>query len=178
MSSPTGTIESTPTGGRRLSYERHLDHSVDEVWAAITEPDRMRKWWGEAELDPVVGGHFKLTWLNTDAEGNTAVMNGEIVGLDPPRLFEVVGDIHGRLRFELDPHGDGCRLRFSATMEKRLDADMESSVLAGWATHLDILEHVLDGGDFDWETDWDGGWGLERWKHYNERDDAAGLSGA
>ena len=51
-----------------------------------------------------------LTWQNTDDEGNTAVARGTVSALDPPRLIEFDTDIHGRLRWELEPDGEGTAL--------------------------------------------------------------------
>jgi hypothetical protein len=53
------------------------------------------------------------------------------------------------LRFELEPvdGGSGTRLRFSSTLE--LPEEFRTKVLAGWHTHLDALETVLDGGSVD-----------------------------
>lgn len=38
--SPTGSIERTSDGGR-VRFERHLAFPLEEVWAAITEPERL-----------------------------------------------------------------------------------------------------------------------------------------
>lgn len=37
---PDGTIERTDSGGV-IRFERRLRHPVDEVWSAITEPERL-----------------------------------------------------------------------------------------------------------------------------------------
>ncbi len=92
------------------------DGSVERVWAAITEPGQMLGWWAEAELDLRRGGSVVLRWQNTDDEGNQAVLHGEVTELDPPRLFEIAGDPHGTLRFELEPDGDACLLTFTNTV--------------------------------------------------------------
>jgi hypothetical protein len=101
-----------------------------------------------------------LTWLNTDEEGNTAVARGTVSALEPPRVVEFDTDIHGRLRWELVPDGDGTLLTFTA--EAQLPEEYELKVLAGWHIHLDHLQEVLDGGTIDWpgwdrehKPDWD-----------------------
>jgi len=76
------------------------------------------------------------------------VARGTVSALEPPRLVEFDTDIHGRLRWELEPDGDGTVLTFTA--EAQLPEDHELEVLAGWHIHLDHLEHVLDGGTIDW----------------------------
>jgi uncharacterized protein (TIGR02246 family) len=138
-----------------VRFERHLAHPVEAVWAALTTPAALTGWWGEAELDLVPGGKFVLSWLNTDDEGNRAVMHGTITALEPPHLLEIGGDIHGVLRFELQPRDGGTHLRFSSTL--RLPGEYRAKVLAGWHYHLDALAIALDGGanDLVGVTGWD-----------------------
>jgi uncharacterized protein YndB with AHSA1/START domain len=131
-----------------LRFQRRLDHPVERVWRALTEPGEIAAWLALAELELTEGGRVVLTWQNTDAEGNTAVARGTVSALDPPRLLEFDTDIHGRLRWELEPSGDGTLLNFTA--EAQLPEEYELEVLAGWHIHLDHLVHVLDGGTIDW----------------------------
>jgi uncharacterized protein YndB with AHSA1/START domain len=144
-----------------IRFERRLDHPVERVWRALTQPDEIERWLAVAELDLVEGGTVVLTWQNTDEDGNTAVARGTVSALDPPHVIEFDTDIHGRLRWELEPDGDGTALTFTA--EAQLPEEYELQVLAGWHIHLDHLEHVLDGGTIDWpnwdcehKPDWDG----------------------
>ena len=154
-----GTLERR--GDQRvIRFERRLDHPVERVWRAITDSGEMAKWLALAELDLVVGGTVVLTWQNTDDEGNTAVARGTVSALDPPRLVEFDTDIHGRLRWQLEPDGDCTVVSFTAEVE--LPPDYELEVLSGWHIHLDHLEEVLDGGTIDWPNwstehrpDWD-----------------------
>jgi uncharacterized protein YndB with AHSA1/START domain len=146
-----GTLERR--GNRQvIRFERRLDHPVERVWRALTEPDEIEKWLAVAELDLGEGGRVVLTWQNTDDQGNTAVARGTVSALDPPRLLEFDTDIHGTLRWELEPAGDGTVLTFTA--EAQLPEEYETKVIAGWHIHLDHLEHVLDGGTIDWPS-WD-----------------------
>src|SRR5882724_2632462 len=107
-----GTIE-TRSGFHILRFERHLLHPIEQVWAAITEPERLVAWLGEVDGEPSQGGHIQLRWLNTDENGNGAVMNATITQFEPPHLLEYTGDIHGVLRFELQEEASGCLLIFS-----------------------------------------------------------------
>jgi uncharacterized protein YndB with AHSA1/START domain len=148
-----------------IRFERRLSHPVERVWRALTDPDEIAAWLALAELDLAEGGDVVLTWQNTDTEGNTAVARGTVSALDPPRLIEFDTDIHGRLRWELEPDGRGTTLTFTAEVE--LPAEHELEVLAGWHIHLDHLEHVLDGGMIDWPN-----WGRDHmpaWERIRER---------
>jgi uncharacterized protein YndB with AHSA1/START domain len=143
-----GTMERR--GDRRvIRFERRLAHPVERVWRALTEPGEIAAWLARADpLELEVGGRVVLTWQNTDPEGSTAVAHGPVTALDPPNVLEFDTDIHGRLRWELAPDGDGTALTFTADVE--LPEEHEIKVLAGWHIHLDHLEHVLEGGTIDW----------------------------
>jgi uncharacterized protein YndB with AHSA1/START domain len=130
-----------------LRFERRLDHPVEAVWSAITEPSKLIGWLGEVDVDLVEGGRFTVRWLNTDEEGNRAVMHATITDLDESRLLETSGDIHGVLRWELRPEGEGTRLNFSSKLS--LPDEYRTQVLAGWHLHLDALAETLAGGEAD-----------------------------
>jgi uncharacterized protein YndB with AHSA1/START domain len=151
-----GTLETRDDGTSVIRFERRIGHPVERVWAALTEPAETIGWWGDADVDLREGGRFDVRWLNTDEDGNGAHMHGTITRLDPGRLLEVRGDIHGVLRFELEPDGDATRLRFTSTLE--LPDEFCTKVLAGWHTHLDALAKVLGGGGVDLENIVEEGW--------------------
>jgi uncharacterized protein YndB with AHSA1/START domain len=150
MSSQTiadGLMETRDDGTSVVRFERHLAHPIEKVWAALTDPDQMIKWWGRGDVELVEGGRFKVEWQNTDDEGNRAVMEGTITRLDPPRLLETSGGPHGDLRWELRPEGDGTVLSFTSTLE--LPEEFRTRHVAGWHWHLDALATILDGGEVD-----------------------------
>lgn len=145
-----------------LRFERHLAHPIEQVWAAITEPEQLLAWLGEAEIEPVSGGHIQVRWLNSDRQGNSAIMQATITQFEPPHLLEYAGDIHGVLRFELREEGTGCCLTFSSTLPAP-NAYLSES-LAGWHSHLDFLEEALEGQAVDWTN-----WPFARWSRHHER---------
>jgi uncharacterized protein YndB with AHSA1/START domain len=147
-----GTVRTIDDGRRELLFERSFDHPLERVSAAITEPDQMAGWWAEAELDLRVGGRVVLRWLNSDDEGNQAVLNGTVTECDPPRVFEIEGEPHGVLRFELCPDGDRTTLIFTNVLP--IPDEVLAMALAGWHIHLDHLAALLDGTPVDWER-WD-----------------------
>jgi len=154
-----GTLETGTDGRSHLRFERHIPQPVDDVWAALTEPDRLREWLASAdEWDLRVGGRVVLRWLNSDDEGNVAIARGTVSAIDPPRLLELDTDIHGVLRWELTPAGDDATaLTFTSTLE--LPEEFKTKVMAGWHVHLDFLEDALAGDPI---ADWDD-WPRNRW---------------
>jgi uncharacterized protein YndB with AHSA1/START domain len=148
-STPTadGTVTRTDDGRYLISFDRRLAHPPARVWDALTRPEELIAWWGEAEVDLTEGGRFTIRWLNTDEEGNAAVLHATIARLVPERLLLLEGDIHGLLRWELTPDGDGTLLSFRSTVE--LDPEFLTKVPAGWHFHLDALATHLDGRSTD-----------------------------
>jgi uncharacterized protein YndB with AHSA1/START domain len=142
-----GVLEEGDGGLTVLRFTRRLAHPPERVWAALTSEAELIQWWGAAEVDLRPGGAFTLRWLNTDDQGHTAVLHATITTLDPPRLLELTGDLHGVLRWDLRPVPGGTQLTFSSTV--RLPAPYRTRVLAGWHWHLDALATALEGGHAD-----------------------------
>src|SRR5690242_797437 len=67
--------------GERVSVllQRAYDAPVDDVWDAVTKPDRIKRWFMPISGELRVGGNFQL-------EGNAG---GEILTCEPPRLLRV-----------------------------------------------------------------------------------------
>ncbi|MGH2837204.1 MAG: SRPBCC family protein [Thermoleophilaceae bacterium] len=166
MNARLGTIKEAGDK-HELRYERRFDHSVERVWAAITEPDELRGWLAAAEeLDLREGGAIQLRWLNVpddteewqdkgieipDDHDMSAPVRGTITQLDPPNLIEYETDEMGLMRWELRGEGSGCALTFTNTIELP-GGHLPEQTLAGWHIHLDHLDVVLAGGEIDWSN--------------------------
>jgi hypothetical protein len=125
--------QKTVDGRPALRFERRLEHSIDRVWRAVTEPDELRQWFvSEVPWTPVAGEVF-------EAGGET----GRITALDPPHLIAWTWGVE-RYSFELAPQGDGCRLVFTHVFNPDLGPDWQHA--AGWETYLNRLDAHLAGG--------------------------------
>jgi uncharacterized protein YndB with AHSA1/START domain len=163
-----GIVEKRPDGSTQVRFVRRLPHPIDRVWAALTDPAELRRWWGDTDLDLAHGGRFALRWLNSDEDGNVATLDGAITKLDPPRLLEITAawgstgsDDPGApttLTWELDPDGDHTLLRFTNTVTPPTSAPGDATdgpttadtrTAAGWHMHLDALATILSGGEVD-----------------------------
>jgi uncharacterized protein YndB with AHSA1/START domain len=123
------TIDDRPA----LRFERRLDHSIERVWRAVTEPAELRQWFvAEAPWKPEAGEVF-------EAAGQT----GRITALEPPRFIAWTW-ADERYSFELTPDGDGCRLVFTHVFDPELGPDWQHA--AGWETYFNRLDVHLDGG--------------------------------
>ena len=86
--------------GERVSVllRRGYDAPIDDVWEAVTQPDRIKRWLMPISGELHVGGSFQL-------EGNAG---GEILTCEPPRLLKVTfGAPTSIVEVRLTPDGDG-----------------------------------------------------------------------
>jgi len=65
--------------GRTVLLRRDYDAPMDDVWDAITNPDRINRWFLPVSGDLRLGGTYQL-------KGNA---HGEILRCEPPRLLKV-----------------------------------------------------------------------------------------
>jgi uncharacterized protein YndB with AHSA1/START domain len=177
-----GTVEEV--GGKRvLRFERRLDHPVEKVWAALTEPEQLAGWLAAAEeLDVAVGGRVRLRWLNTvenkrdwerygvilpddfDPEADE-IVTGTFTAVDPPRVLEMDTDSFGVLRWELQATESGCALVFTNALPEGFADEMAPQTLAGWHSHLDMLADALEGRPMaDWSKV-----SLDEWAQLRDR---------
>jgi uncharacterized protein YndB with AHSA1/START domain len=157
---PTLATKHTIGGRPVLRFERRLAHPPEKVWNAITDPAEMAHWFPatvETELKVGATMRFDIKEMDVDAP------DGEIVELDPPKVFVFTwGD--DVLRWELVPDGSGCRLVFTHTFGGEAPFGDELSAArnaAGWDVCLDGLVARLEGESQESSTD--------AWFERNER---------
>ncbi|GAA0452077.1 SRPBCC domain-containing protein [Streptomyces stramineus] len=159
---PHGTSE-TQGDTHTLRFELSLPYPVEEVWAAVATPEVLPAWLAAADpFEARPEGAVTLRWLNTDPRGHATVAPGRITAWEPPRTAEYTVDIHGRIRFALEPAaGGGTLLHFTnevtGTDAVRLDC------LAGWHHHFEYLREALAGRPANWSA-----WTLDRWRELRE----------
>ncbi|WP_438348480.1 SRPBCC family protein [Paenibacillus sp. FA6] len=122
--------------GYTARFERHLKHSIEKVWASLTENDNLAKWFSELRIDDLrEGGMIKFDMQDGTFE------EMEIIEL---KLFSVLEYTWGedRVRFELYPQTDGCRLVLLEKINKMTDHTPRD--LAGWHVCLDVISALLD----------------------------------
>ena len=145
-----GTIERTPDGGV-IRFERHLAYPINDVWDAITNPERLREWWlpfdADITVDLTEGGLMEMR--ATGEEPMTIVCT--ILRVDPPKLLEHTHVDPGSLmRWELEPVGDACILRLSHHVPDP-DLAVQNCYVVGLHTSLERLEPSLRGQPIEWD---------------------------
>lgn len=128
--------------GREMQIERHFHVGIDELWAAMTESDRLEGWIGRWDGDPATGKvRFFMTAEGADVEPEEVV----ITECRPPHHFAAdtsVGQGAWRLRFELSQDGDITTLVFA----QALGDDPLGSIGPGWEYYLERLARTVAGG--------------------------------
>lgn len=119
-----------------LRFARRFPHPVERVWAALTEPAQMGRWFPcEVEADLRVGGLLTLRFPGEEPDV------AEITELEPPHAiaFRWAGE---HLRWTVEPDGEGCVLRLANSV---LDPAWTANIAAGWHRCLEALAAHLDG---------------------------------
>jgi uncharacterized protein YndB with AHSA1/START domain len=151
-SSPNGTIEHTPDGGF-VRFDRSLQHPIEEVWASITEPDRLADWWppfaAKITADRRVGGRIVFEW----ADAAIPTLDFTITKFDPPNLLEHSHSSPASwMRWELTATEAGTQLHATYFVPE-IDMAVERGDVAGLHYSLDRLEPALAGQPAAWGDD-------------------------
>lgn len=121
-----------------LRFERHLDHPVERVWAALTATEQLGAWHPTPfELEPRSGGRVRFR----SGPGGPPLPDGTVLVFDPPHALAYTW-AQDELRFELEPLDGGCRLVLTHAFEDRMKAARDA---AGWDLCLGALEAAIGG---------------------------------
>jgi uncharacterized protein YndB with AHSA1/START domain len=147
-----GTVTTEDDGRQRLEFRRSWPDPIDDVWAALTEPDRLARWIGiyEGERGPGGTGTFAMTHEGGEPSGQPTT----IVECDPPRrlVVEWAQSDASAMRVDLDLWQEDGRTVLRFVQFWPAGADVVDWVM-GWHWYLDKLSAEIDGGAQP--TDWD-----------------------
>jgi uncharacterized protein YndB with AHSA1/START domain len=142
------TLEATGRKDSRdpswVVFSRTFRAPVEDVWAAVTEPDRLERWIGTWGGDPASGQ--VLFTMTAEGEGTQPVVN-VIEECRPPYLLQVSFTEEGQpwvLRLELREADGVTTLDFA---QRITDPELGASYGPGWEYYLDRLVVAQEGGD-------------------------------
>jgi uncharacterized protein YndB with AHSA1/START domain len=102
-----------------------LPATRDEVWEALTEPDRLADWFAnDVDFDLRPGGGASFRWSNGEERHAT------VTEVDPERRLAFEWDDDGEVEFTLEDDADGTRLTVVETTP-------------AWSTALDLQAAAL-----------------------------------
>jgi uncharacterized protein YndB with AHSA1/START domain len=139
-------LEVVDTIERQMTFE--LPREV--VWAAITEPDQLSRWFGtRAELDLRPGGEGTFTWDELDVTTRVT-----IEAVEPPTRFAYRWEPSGSTRggpttlveFRLEEIPDGTRLSLVESGFSQFGPESRQGNEFGWDSELGELRVFLLAG--------------------------------
>jgi uncharacterized protein YndB with AHSA1/START domain len=119
-----------------LVIVRDLRHPPARVWQALTDPEQLKEW-APFDADRNLGtvGTATLSTVGTPYASQTRVIKA-----DAPRALEFSWGEQD-LRWELEPHGSGTRLKLWHSIDRKYIA----WGAAGWHICFDVLDRLLEG---------------------------------
>jgi uncharacterized protein YndB with AHSA1/START domain len=152
----TGDRETPAGNGKAVVLEREYDAPIDDVWDALTNPERINRWFLPISGEYRLGGRYQL-------EGNAG---GEIVACERPNRFKVtwlygepaspvdISEVEVRLSRIAD---DRTRLQLEHVADVPVDRWDEygpGAVGVGWEGAVLGLALHLAGGSIDDPNAW------------------------
>jgi uncharacterized protein YndB with AHSA1/START domain len=147
-----GVVTRLEDGRQRLEFRRSWPDPVEDVWSALTEPDRLARWIGRYEGVRAVGAEG--TFFMTHEAGEHTGEPMTILECDPPRrlVVEWTQQETEDWRVDLDLWTEGGRTWLAFVQVFPADADVVDFAL-GWHWYLDKFGAEL--GDPAPSGDWD-----------------------
>ena len=141
---PTGRLVET-SGVSRIVMHRTFRAPIEDVWASVTESERLARWIGPFTGDPADG----WVTLRMNAEGGAPEGRMEIRSCRPPHHLAVTAHTgEDRWLIDLDLH-EAERVTTLEFSQVCGDPDVAASVGAGWEYYLDRLVAAEAGDDVD-----------------------------
>lgn len=153
---------------KELTLTRVVRASRETAFRAWTEPELLVQWWGpsgvtgiECEIDPRVGGVFRVVMLAGDQLGEQAgerwPVQGVFLEVDPPtrlvfttKAIDDDGTVHldGTTSVQFEDQGDGTTKITVHAVAEGVSAQapqMLEGMHQGWSESLDKLASFLPG---------------------------------
>ncbi|SDW12748.1 Uncharacterized conserved protein YndB, AHSA1/START domain [Marinobacter mobilis] len=143
MSTTTSSWGVLETRERRVQarLKRQLGHSVEQVWAMLTEERLLPLWLAPGQIEPCLGGRAQIDFGNSGCP-----IDSTLTRYNPPWQLAYSWS-HGQqpvrpVTWELQENSDGTRLTLTLDLP---DDDHVAIACAGWDAHLEMLMAALEG---------------------------------
>ena len=131
---------------RSVRFERLYPVPAEELWDALTTPERLARWLAPGSVGEGVDGTVGLDF------GEGGIVTGRVLCWEPPLLLEYEwrfdGETESVVRFELSSTDDGTLLVLD---HRALAAGHATGYSAGWHAYLASLSDHLEGRDGSWD---------------------------
>jgi uncharacterized protein YndB with AHSA1/START domain len=145
-----GTLRALDDGKGAVRMEDVYDAGIDELWSAVTDPERLARWLVEVTGDLRVGGaieaRFTSSWAGPGRIDVCESPTHLLVTMSPNAPDETV------IEAWLTAEGDRTRL---VVEERGIPVPELAGHGSGWQAHVEDLATHLSGGDRgDWHERW------------------------
>ena len=145
---PIGSLHRRDGAGV-VRMEDHFDTDPDDLWDALTSPDRLARWIARVDGDLRVGGHFEAVFTSGWSGP------GRVDACEPGhRLLLTMGEGDDQTTIEawILPDGDTVRL---IVEERGLPLGELAAYGAGWQAHIeDLAAHLGGHPGSEWRARW------------------------
>lgn len=138
-----------------VRMKARYETDIDDVWSALTDPQRLARWYGKVKGDLRAGGEFTAFVSGSEWDGQ-----GRIDVCDPPRQLRVtVWEEEGPEEiFTVELVADGEYTTLAVEVHG-IPLDLLYAYGAGEQTHLEDLAAHLSGQEgVDWPATWGTRW--------------------
>ena len=143
-----------------VRIEDRYDTDIEDLWAALTDPTRLARWYGHVEGELRPGGQFRTYIEGPDIEGT-----GQVDACEPPRRLQVTTretDESYQRGQGVPPHDTGIEVTLTPvgdqtdlTIQVRgMPLDKIAFYGAGWQIHAENLAACLAGNQRGDEGGW------------------------
>ena len=133
--------------GYTATYNRHMAHSPETVWAMLAENGKLKQWFPELEVKELRKGGF----LSFDM-GDGAFEKMDIVDFEDGSVLAFEWD-KGQVRFEILPAEGGSQLTMVESFPRITQHTAKD--LAGWHVCFDVIEALLDERKIERKREWE-----------------------
>lgn len=146
-----GSLRRLEHGRGAVTVEDFYDTDIDDLWSALTDPDRVARWLATVKGDLRVGGRIDAQFTSTYTGP------GRIDVCEAPRRLQVTFEPGTSdetvMEANLAPVGDRTRLIIE---ERGLPFEEVPDHGAGWQAHIEDLAAYLNGGEAGvWQDRWE-----------------------
>jgi uncharacterized protein YndB with AHSA1/START domain len=138
-----------------LIVRRTIRASPERLFAAWTEPERIKTWWGPAhiscpaaEIDLRVGGRYRIA--NRMPDGSLLWIAGEFLRIEPPQMlvysWRIEPDEHATERVTVRFEARGADTEVVVSHEHIADEKIRDQHAQGWEGCLDGLAQYCEAG--------------------------------
>ena len=128
-----------------IRLEHRLEHPQDAVWAALTTPELLARWWAPGNIAPVVGHRFTMDM------GNWGQQQCKVLTVEPGTAISFLfseGMLDTTVTWRLESAADGTVLHFEHAgfnPETRMGRTAYEGMGSGWPGLLNRIDGELAG---------------------------------